>query len=87
MEGRLAARPPPGQPRVGGADGHAGRGGGLPDRPASLDDAGHQKESAVHGHARILVDVHPGLPAELLRSHSHSFNPKPRMNNLHSNDI
>jgi hypothetical protein len=32
------------------------------------------------------MDIHPRLPGELFRSHNPSFNPKPRMNNLHSND-
>ena len=43
-----------------------------------------QKESTVDRHARILVDVHPRLLGQLFRSCNHSFNPKPRMNNLHS---
>jgi hypothetical protein len=38
------------------------------------------------GHACILVDVHPRLPGELFRSGNPSFNPKPRINNPHSND-
>jgi len=37
-------------------------------------------------HARILMNVHPRLLGKLFRSHNPSFNPKPRMNNLHSND-
>ena len=37
-------------------------------------------------HACVLVNVHPRLPGQLFRSHNPSFNPKPRMNNLHSND-
>ena len=37
-------------------------------------------------HPRILVDVHPRLPGQLFRSRNPSFNPRPRMNNLHSND-
>ncbi len=40
----------------------------------------------MDGHARILVDVHPELLAKLACVETHSFNPKPRMNNLHSND-
>ena len=35
-------------------------------------------------HARILVDVHPRLPGQLFRPRNDSFNPRPRMNNLHS---
>ena len=33
-------------------------------------------------HARILVDVHPRLQGQLFRFHDHSFDPRPRMNNL-----
>jgi hypothetical protein len=38
------------------------------------------------GHAGILVDVHLELPGQLFRPYNHSFNPRPRMNNLQSND-
>jgi hypothetical protein len=37
-------------------------------------------------HACILVNVHPRLPGKLFRSRNHSFNPKPRMNNLLGNN-
>ena len=40
----------------------------------------------MDGHAHILAGVHPGLPAKPPLVETHGFNPKPRMNNLHSND-
>jgi hypothetical protein len=43
-----------------------------------------QKESTMNRHAGILVNVHPRLPGQLFRSRNHSFNPKPRMNNMAS---
>jgi hypothetical protein len=74
------------QPGIGGAF-RDPRGRRRIDHPP----AGHthpldQKESTMDRHARILVDVHPRLPGKLFRSHNPSFNPMPRMNNLHSND-
>ena len=44
----------------------------------------NHRDSTMHGHARILVNVHPRLLAKLFRSRNHSFNPRPRVNNLHS---
>jgi hypothetical protein len=38
----------------------------------------------MNRHARILVNVHPRLWGKLFRSRNHSFNPSPRMSNLHS---
>jgi hypothetical protein len=84
MEGRLAARPMPRQPLVRGAHRHAGGARGGLDPPALLANSPDQKESTVDRHARILVDVHPRLLGKLFRSGNHSFNPSPRMNNLHS---
>jgi hypothetical protein len=52
--------------------------------PAMVANARHQKESTMHRHAGILVDVHPRFQGQLFRSRNHSFNPRPRMNNLHS---
>ncbi len=55
--------------------------------PANRDpDTLAEKVSTMDGHACILVDVHPGLLGKLSYVANHSFNPKLRMNNLHSND-
>jgi hypothetical protein len=84
VEGALAARPPPRQPLVRGAHRHPGGQGGVLDPPAMLAHPRRQKDSTMHRHARILVNVHPGLQGQLFRSRNHSFNPRPRMNNLYS---
>ena len=42
------------------------------------------RQRTVDRHARMLVDVHPRFPGQLFRSRNHSFNPKPRMNNMAS---
>jgi hypothetical protein len=82
--GALAARPPPRQPFVPGPQRNPGGQRGVLDPPTMVANPRHQKESTMHRHARILVDVHPGLLGKLLWSGNHSFNPSPRMNNLHS---
>jgi hypothetical protein len=62
-----------------------GRGGGVWP-PASMD-AVDQQGSTLRRQARILVDVHLGLPGRAVdRCGNHSFTPLPRMNNLHSFD-
>jgi hypothetical protein len=86
MEGRRAARPIPRQPDIGGALRHTGSQRRVADAPAVLAHPLDQKESTMDRHARILMNVHPRLPGQLFRSRNHSFNPRPRMNNLHSND-
>ena len=86
MEGALAARPIPRQPGVGGAFRDPGGRRGVDHPPAGLAHPLDQKELTMDRHARMLMDVHPRLPGQLFRSRNHSFNPTPRMNNLHSND-
>jgi len=86
VEGALAARPIPRQPAVGGAFRNPGGGRRGNHPPAGFAHPLDQKESTMDRHAGILVDVHPRLPGQLFRSRNRSFNPKPRMNNLHSND-
>jgi hypothetical protein len=54
------------------------------DPPATVANPRHKKESTMNRHARILVNVHPRLWGKLFRSRNHSFNPSPRMSNLHS---
>jgi hypothetical protein len=84
VEGALAARPMPRQPLVGGAHRHPGSQRRISNPPALIAHPADQKESTMHRHACILVDVHPRLQGQLFRSRNRSFNPKPRMNNLHS---
>jgi hypothetical protein len=84
VEGALATRPPPRQPFVPGPQRNPGGQRGVLDPPTMVANPRHQKESTMDRHARILVDVHPRLHGQLFRNRNHSFNPRPRMNNLHS---
>ena len=85
MEGALAAHPIPCQPGVGGAFGDPGRCRCGHHPPAGLAHPLDQKELTMDRHMGMLMDVHPRLPGQLFRSRNHSFNPMPRMNNVHSN--
>jgi hypothetical protein len=85
VEGALAARSIPRQPAVRGALRNPGGGRCIHHSPAVLPDPSDQKESTMDRHAGMFMDVHPRLPDQLFRSRNHSFNPTPRMNNLHSN--
>jgi len=86
VEGSGAAVAKALQPSIGGPFRHPGGHGGIDHAPAGIAHALDQQESTMDRHACILVDVHPRLPGKLFRSHNPSFNPKPRMNNLYSND-
>ena len=55
-------------------------------RPTSLQPLHHQK-STVRCRSGILMDVHPGLHAEICVCGSHSLHIQPRKDNLHSSDI
>jgi hypothetical protein len=61
VEGRLAARPPPGQPLAHGALADAEVGGDPGCWLLLLEHATDHQESTVWCRARILMDVHPGL--------------------------
>ena len=86
MQGDRATRPMPRQPFVGGALRYAGRRSSLCHRPAVLAYPSYKKGSTADRHARILMDVHPGLLGQTVWLRNHSLTPKSRVNNLHSND-
>ena len=86
MKGDRPARPIPRQPFVDGALRDPGRRRSLGHRPTLLSDTVNQKGSTMDRHARILVNVHPGLQEQTVWLRNHSLTPKPRVNNLHSND-
>lgn len=71
---------------VSGVPRDPGCGCGFADLSTLLTDASAGRGPTMDGHAHILAGVHPGLPAKPPLVETHGFNPKPRMNNLHSND-
>ena len=77
----------PRQPLVGRAHRHPSGRSGLRHPPALRANALNKKESTVARHPGMLVDVHPGLLGQTVWLRNHSLTPKPRVNNLHSNDI
>ena len=64
----------------------AERSGHLGYGPAVSKAVDHQT-STVQAGSRILMDVHPGLRAVGWRCDNHSLPVRPRVDNLHSNDI
>jgi hypothetical protein len=55
-------------------------------RPPHCGHPRHQKDSTMHRHARILVDVHPELRLRVGGLRNPSLAALLQMNNLHSND-
>ena len=83
-QGKFAARPMPCQPTKRLSKGDPGGSGRISHPPPIGADALHQQGSTLWRQARILVDVHSGLPGVGCVCGNHSFTPTPRMNNPHS---